>query len=394
MPPKTIQFDQVPQTMPFSAPTTPQRPISQNIWADLAKGFVKKAGTTVKEVGDMAASQIPKIIAGPLASSVPAITRKIDSVVQPVKDTIQRSAGLTDENLAPTNDVQRVGGYIETGAELLTGAGALKRVKSAADFTKGIIDAVSPKLSPSVTERALVEGKGKVSKLSGDVSIDFANDPHVKRLSDAITTHVPQFDPTKPLVHNINATRDAVFSLADDLKAQVQETGKDVIFPFKQLATQLRSIERPTTLTRDLEPVYDRVQAKLLQIVQQNGGKISDLFEARKEFDSFVRKALPNLYDKEFTPMRLAVTDMRRSVNDFIAEHLPKDIGFHDSLTTQSRLFEAIDNMAEKAASGAQKEVGTNALGRLAKKHPKISTALKYGLTAVGGGAAVKLLGD
>jgi hypothetical protein len=51
-------------------------------------------------------------------------------------------------------------------------------------------------------------------------------------------------------------------------------------------------------------------------------------------------------------------------MTDFTAERLPEDVGLHNSLTHQSRLLQAIENMSQKAASGAEKEVGTNELER------------------------------
>lgn len=260
---------------------------------------------------------------------------------------------------------------VETAPKIAGEVGAIAARQVAAKTATKTLETVAPKLTARETADALAKYGGAKTGLLGKIQVNLP--PSVSKLADAVSTHVPDFNPGKSLVENINVTRDAAYHLADQLKQTVVATGKDVIYPFKELSAQLKAIETPAALTRDLEPVYQRVQNKMLEIVRANGGKLSDLLESRKEFDQYVSKALPNLYDKEFTPMRLAVTDMRRAVNDFIAEHLPKDIGFHDSLTNQSRLFQAIDNMAEKAASGAQKEVGTNALdraGQFIKKHP------------------------
>lgn len=357
---------------------------------DFAIGVAKGIGSTVRTIGEQAANYLPQALAGPAANVIPHVQETAVNLAKKAHEAV----GLTDTNLTSSNGTQSAGKAAEIVAETVGTGGVMRASEKAAGLFAKIADAVAPKITPKTAEAALAAGKGKVTGLMKNVSIDFANDPHIKRIVNAVAEHVPEFDPSKPLVHNINATRTAVYNLADQLKSQVEATGQNVIYPFKQLASQLRGIERPTALTRDLEPVYERVQNKLLEIVKQNGGKLSDLLESRKEFDQFVSKALPNLYDREYTPMRIAVTDMRRAVNDFIAENLPKDIGFHDALTTQSRLFDAIDNMAEKAASGQTKEVGTGAATRLAKKFPKTTKAIKYGLTALGGGAVASQLGD
>jgi hypothetical protein len=93
--------------------------------------------------------------------------------------------------------------------------------------------------------------------------------------------------------------------------------------------------------------------------------QISDLFQARKDLDSYIEKVFPDLYSSErLTPMRSAVKDIRNALTDFTADHLPPDIGLRDSLTSQSHLLQAIENMAEKAASGVKTEVGTNVVER------------------------------
>jgi len=299
---------------------------------------------------------------------------------------LQDKIGLSAENLQAENTAQQTGKLAEIAAEIVTPAGLAKRAHTAANFFKNVVETVSPKLTPTATGEAV---KKRGASLTGIFRKAVVNpDPVAQRIAEAVTQHVPNFNPSKTLVENINETRQAASQIADDLKQQVVTSGKDVIYPFKQLAAQLRNIERPTSLTRDLEPVYDRVQRKLLDIVRANGGRVSDLFQARKDFDAYVERALPRLYDKDYSPMRLAVTDMRRAVNDFIAEHLPKDIGFHDSLSVQHRLYAAIDNMAEKAASGADKEIGKGVIGRFLNKHPKLKRAGGYIATAIGGGAA------
>ncbi|HEV7441060.1 MAG TPA: hypothetical protein VGO18_00580, partial [Steroidobacteraceae bacterium] len=56
----------------------------------------------------------------------------------------------------------------------------------------------------------------------------------------------------------MNATGEAAYKLADELKQNVIAHGQDVIFPYKQLASELKAIPRATALTRDLEPTHRR----------------------------------------------------------------------------------------------------------------------------------------
>jgi hypothetical protein len=118
--------------------------------------------------------------------------------------------------------------------------------------------------------------------------------------------------------------------------------------------------------------------------VQKNGGKISNILDARKEFDALVEKQFPNLYDSASKPMRSAISAMRGVLNDLVEKNLPS-VGYKSSLRAQSGLLTAIDNMAEKAASGGSKEIGE--VG--AKTKAVINTAKTIGKFAAGFGVAM-----
>lgn len=287
----------------------------------------------------------------------------------------------------PVDIPKTIGGYIQAGSTV-SGIGALKGTKAAIDVAKGIgavgndathtaqiVDTVAPKLTAAESAKALAARGGTKTGILGTIKTNV--DPAVARIADTVKQLVPDFNPSKSLVENINATKATVSTLADELKRSVIASGKDRIYSFKELGSTLKSLPKPTLLVGDAEKVYSRVITKAMEIARSNGGKVSDLFQARKEFDQFVSDAIPNLYSSDTqTAMRIAIRNVRNAMTDFTAEHLP-DIGLRDSLTNQSRLIDAIENMSEKAASGASKEVGTNILGRAStaiKQHPVAST--------------------
>ena len=177
--------------------------------------------------------------------------------------------------------------------------------------------------------------------------------------------------------------------MADKLKTGVINSGKDIIYPFKELAAKMNGLEPSIAIKSDsiLQNQFNLAKEAALKIAKEKGGTISSLFDARKAFDDLVAKQFPNLYDRLNTPMRDAITSMRRAMNDFIAEKLPAGSGFIDSLKIQSRLFDAIDNMAPKAFN----EIGSTRFSRFAGNHPVISNLLKKGATGAaitaGGGA-------
>jgi hypothetical protein len=279
---------------------------------------------------------------------------------------------------------------LETGGPKAVSAIAkLAGDKVAATAARKVLETVAPKMTAKETADALATQGGTRSGMLGKIKVNLS--PSVLKIADAVTQHVPDFNPSKSLVENVNATKEAIGTLASDLKNQVVQSGKDRIYSFKELGSALRSAEKPTLLVGDLEKVHGKVLDKMMQIARDNGGKVSDLFDARKEFDQFISREFPYLYSSDtLTPMRVAVKKIRNTVNDFIAQHLPEDIHFHDSLLKQSRLFDAVENMSEKAAAGATKEVGTNAIERFGKNHPVLKKAVVGGAAAIGADKVLK----
>lgn len=244
------------------------------------------------------------------------------------------------------------------------------------------IEAVSPNLSSAAMAKKIAKQGVSKSPISGKIApLSGANEHTIARV---VADHVPNFDKLKTFAEKMNATRDAVTSMAENLKQDVINSGKDIIYPFKELAAKMNAVEEPISLKgTPFEKQIKPIKAAALEIAQKNGGTISSLFDARKEFDQLVEKTYPNLWDKENAPMRTAISSIRNTMNDFIEEHLPAGNGFKDSLRTQSHLFRAIDNLAPKAV----KEIGTTRASRFAGRHPVISGVLKTAGRAVGQGA-------
>lgn len=310
-------------------------------------------------------------------------------VVQP-KNTAEKVGGVIGQGAdllvtPPTGKVagkgaELLGSGLEKGVgtvgELGQKIGAARAAGAAQKEGQAVIDLVSPKLTAKQTSQALLDrGATKQGVLR---SIKLNNDPEAVKIADAVKKNVPEFNTGKSIVENINATQAATDRLANQLKSKVIASGKDVIYPFKELASRMKAIEKPISIKADstLNRQFDLAQQAALRIAQQEGGKISNLFDARKAFDVLVKKEFPNLYDKENAPMRAAISSMRHVMNDFIEEKLPADVGFKGSLKTQSQLLDAIENMSDRAASGASKEVGTNAIERATsaiKNHPVLS---------------------
>ncbi len=265
--------------------------------------------------------------------------------------------------------------------------------KAAQKITDKIVEAVSPKLTAKETANAVAQRGTTKTGILGKIKT--VVDPYTKKIADTVKQFVPDFNPSKTLSENINVTKEAATKMAQDLKSKVVAAG-DGLVPVKELTSKLNEIGKGTDYIglrgTQFEKQLPSLKQAAIDMYNAGKGKVSGLFDARKAFDSLVEKTYPNLYDKEYTPIRQAVAAIRNTMTDLTEKYLPEGVGLRDSLTHQSHLLSAIENMSEKAASGAQKEVGTNVVQRgvaAIKRHPIASGAA----TAVGADVVLRKLG-
>lgn len=244
------------------------------------------------------------------------------------------------------------------------------------------LEVVTPKLSKTETEEALSQGRGKTSGIFGKTTI--TPDKQTLDAAQAVKGVVKK---GATGAENIKAVKNALSTEAESLKTQIQSV--DHPYTFKELSSKLNAVEEPAMLkTGNLDKVFDRVKTKAMSIAQDAGGKVSNLLDARKSFDSYVDKEFPNLYSSDtLTPMKTAIKGIRGAMNDFIQENLPDDVKFKGSLKKQSDMYNAIENIAGKTAD----EVGSSKVGRFVKKVLK-NPLVRYGGSAVVGGEAAKHL--
>lgn len=301
---------------------------------------------------------------------------------------------------------QGVSSFTQAHPELSGDIGAVGNIVSAIPMFKGLglaknalggigkeaLASTLADVAPEVSSKAMASGiakRGTVkSFLTGEIKQ--ATDPAIREVAETVNKYVPNFNKMGTFSEKVNATRQALSDTAESLKNDVISSGKDRIYSFKELASKLTNLERPPTLVGDMEKTYNKVLEKAMSIAKDNGGKISNLLDARKQFDEYISKSFPNLYNSDaLTPMRVSVKQIRNGMNDFIEKGLP-DIGFRQRLLDQSKLFDAIDNMSTKAG----KEVGSTRFSRFVARNPKKIGLLKktatIGATAAGGAGLLK----
>ncbi len=298
--------------------------------------------------------------------------------------------------LEAKNAAEAGGGTAMELAQLLGGSGEIKGLIK--NIPKLALPAIEKDIAPALTKKvAEIGAKGREgltkSTILGKIAPSLDNE--TKEIAKVIYDKVPNFTRMNTYTDKLNATKTAVYNMSDELKKAVESSGENGIYSFKQLESALKNTEVPFSLVGDSQKAYENLIPKAMDIARRNGGKISNLFNARKELDQFIENAVPNLYSSDRqTSLRVAIRNLRGTFNDFIEKRVPS-VGYKKSLKEQSRMFDAIENLAPKAV----KEIGTTRMERFGAAHPVVSglikkaaTGAEYGLGIGGLGAAYNYL--
>ena len=316
-----------------------------------------------------------------------------DQQMTPLQATGEAVSGaLSTANVLGAEDVAKVGSDVaakvagtDMGKAVISGVKDILGSRS----TNKVIEEVSPRLTPQVAENAAT----KTSLLRGKTTI--VPTDHTKEVADAVKDVVKgkSFSQDKELVRN------AISTEAKNLKSYIKEV--DHAVPGRELKSALAKVEKPIMVKSDntVNNYFDNVVKKANSIIDESKGTVSGLLDGRQEFDKMIQKEFPNLYsDEKMTPIREAVKSIRNQWNDFMEGQLAGDPAFKESLHKQSLMYDAFDNLSEKAAKGAPKvqgEIGTTRLDRMAARHPVVTKGAKAAgagaLGLVGGGAAYEV---
>lgn len=345
-----------------------------------------ESGKLALKPGSKVASFIEKMGASNLTSAAPKVEEKGASLGGRLLKGVATGAPLgagfgfaggMQANQSPKDLAVSTATGAVAGAALGAGADAIFGKKSAS-----LVDSVSPRLTPAIAEEA--GGNTSKSLLSGKITIN----PSERTLKIANASE-GIIDPTKTFSEQANQADKGISAEAERLKSDIESVDHPV--PKKDIKSNLRNIERPVLIASDttLNNAYSKVLTKASDIIDKADGTVSGMLDARKDFDNFVKKQFPNLYESEqMTPMRTAIKDIRNEWNDFIASNLPDDVKYKASLEKQSLLYDAKETLSDKAARGAPKvkgEIGTTRFSRMSSKIPKL---VKGGIVggAVSGG--------
>ncbi len=236
---------------------------------------------------------------------------------------------------------------------------------------------VMPKLTAGVEEDIAGWGRKAISNIRWKVEAKASE--YEKKLAKVGREFL---NPNKTIVTNINNTSKA---LDKETKNLIDITRKSkYTFAPTEVSTRIDNLKLPISMVGEdaLIKKYGAAKNALMEIVDKHPKTAEWLLTARKEFDALIRETYPNLYTNQAeTPLRIAIKAVRDVPNQMISEGVGGKV-VRDSLSTQKKMIDIIDNLATKS-----EKTGTTAIWRRAAKNPwKVRAATIAGSTLAGAG--------
>lgn len=305
----------------------------------------------------------------------PRAARNIESVVN-----ISLIVAPVKKGAAPTP------GRLASKADDLTTAATAQEQRTALEFVDDLVrPAESKRVRIEQVPRTAEEGllKQKVAALS----------PQEQRMSDAVST-VLEVSPKNTLQANYRAIDDAVSVEATQLSESLKNTG--ALIPRRESKNALKlaqmRLDQSPAMVGDAAKSANRIIEKANTLIDSNPGTSFGVLKTRRELDAWIRTQKPNAFDPATeNAMSLAVKEVRQSLNNLIDARNPSQ-AVRESLSKQSNLLGAMDNIAEKAAAE-----GRNVITRTWKNISRIlpirgefnqSMAVLMGVGGLGAAAA------
>lgn len=242
--------------------------------------------------------------------------------------------------------------------------------------TNKIWNLIQPKLS--TLEQAEAVKTGQIAKTGLTRKVAQVPD---QEMIEAVKPYIKTLDPIKATAQ----MQEGIGVEANKIRSKLQQS--QAIWNRNELMGAINKVEQPHLLTGDIKKAYVKSLNLTLKEAQNSSKTLDGLLDVRQSFDRIVRKQYPDLYSNDtLTPIKSAVMDTRRAINKLIEAKLPETVDkqlFIDSLRKQTRLYEAVDNVATKVP-----KIGTSVL----TKFSKIKKALIYGGETILGYEGVKKL--
>ena len=270
-----------------------------------------------------------------------------------------------------------VGGAVGGGIlGAVAGGVSGKIAQNKLDKKSFITDLVSPKATEDIKQQAIKEGR--VSEAGLLKSAKILPSKRDEQLAEAVKDVVSD---KNTVLENVNAINNKISEINTGVKDYVKQN--KVPFNTNQLKSKLNSGKDELKLIfasdANAEKTYNAVVKEFMKHVESKD--TAGLLKARQEVDRIpaIKKLLDSQGIGENVKKEVVLT-VRGQANKYIAELLPKGNTFRNDLLQESRMIEAMGNIAEKNTG----MIGQNKLQTLTKKYP-ILKAVAGGLAASAG---------
>ncbi len=364
-------IDQNGQVVPgmVAPPTPPTAPGLPSLEKNLAAtpGAIMGASTAV-------ANAVAPNLTNNLSTAFASIAHPFDSTIQ--------------KGLTPPTAGQALGGQAELGG-IVSGLPAVEKAGAALAVREGakLLEMVSPRLTPGVAADAVKSAPtGIMGKITAIPS------KYTKQMADVAKGIV---DTGKTFSENAGKVEKTIVQKAQKLEADLKAS--KLTYTPAELNKALKSVELPDyikTADKTVKKTSKAIIDKFNELGANNKGTLDGLLKARREFDVWVKKQYPKVFDREGIAVNDLVKNIRTAANDFLARKAGDNVAVKNSLKEQSLLYDVADVLNEKAASGAPTtagEIGSTYISRFKEAHP-LATKIGAGVLGVAGYEEAKKL--
>ena len=181
--------------------------------------------------------------------------------------------------------------------------------------------------------------------------------------------NIPSVKPSNTLQKNYNNISSELTKEAQNLSNTLKNS--KVIIPKSEVDdvfnSALKTLEESPVMVGDAAKTGARYINQAKNIVNNHPPTSLGLLNARKEFDRYVSRQKPKILDPATeNAASIAVKEVRQSLNNLIASKNPQ-VAVRDSLSRQSSMYTALDNIGKKAA-----DEGANAIIRISQSIDRI----------------------
>lgn len=254
-------------------------------------------------------------------------------------------AGL--ETAILLKSVPKVVKQVKETAKVLPGT---RRLFSDNRIAKQIEDAVEM-TSPALNKKGKIEAFAQAGRPGGVAKTKLGSPVRTPNKEDieVAKAALPHLE-GKNAVKSVQNLNNEIAKFSDETVRPYLQANPRAYNP-RTLAAHLNKIDPPDWIKADAtaERTYRLVKDRMLQAAQENPGTMEGLWDSRKSFDQIVKRQFGDaVFDiNKRAYVNQAIRDMRQAVNDFIVNQTG-DSQFSESMRYLSRLYRAVDNIAEK----------------------------------------------